>query len=247
MHIFDRPEDLHTGAAAYILRIVAEALQRRAMATLALTGGRTALHVYEAMVRDPSRERVDWSRVHVFWGDERAVPPDDRDSNFLMADQALLAGLPLPKSNVHRIAGERSPEEAATLYELEIRRVVGGDLPVLDLVLLSMGEDGHVASLFPGMTELDDDRRVALAVSGPKPPSARVSLTMRTINAARHIVVLVSGSSKAAALAQARGEAGEFGHPRLPAALLAPKNGHLSWLVDRDAAGELNDQMATSG
>ncbi len=145
--------------------------------------------------------QIDWSSVQVYWGDERCVPPDDPESNYLMARQALLDHVPLPAENVHRICGELEPEHAAQMYEAELRQVSpGAKIPRFDLVLLGLGEDGHTASLFPGSSALSETKRWVVSVEHTVPPPplvTRISLTLPVFNAAANLIFLVSGSGKA--------------------------------------------------
>ncbi len=246
MHIFETRAELERAAAHRMTEALTDALRHGAVATLVLTGGRTAQGVYGRLAQGQSPDLVDWSRVHVFWGDERVVPPESPDSNFRMAKRTLLAHLAVSEANVHRIAGERAPERAAARYEEEIRQVLGSGLPRFDVVLLSMGEDGHVASLFPGTEALREQERLVIPVTGPKPPVHRVTLTLKAINAARLILVLASGTAKATALARVH-RAGRGPDPRLPVSLLQPDVGNLVWMADRNAASELNHHVTTSG
>jgi len=196
--------------------------------TVALAGGSTPRRLYEMLAQQPLSDQVPWSRVHVFWGDERCVPPDHADSNYRMAREALLDRVPIPPGNVHRIRGEIDPQQAAADYAAELASVLGPD-GRLDLALLGMGDDGHTASLFPGSTALAERERNVVAVHVDKLQSWRVTLTLPTLNAARQVLFLVSGAGKAQALT--RVQAGE----RLPAGLVRPTDGHLIWLVDQQA------------
>ncbi len=173
---------------------------------VALSGGRIAVDLFQAVaaMETPGATSPDWESVEFFWGDERCVPPDDPDSNYHAASRTLLGPLGIPDSRIHRIAGELDPIEAARRASETLRSLapVGSDgVPVLDLVLLGMGEDGHIASLFPGAgPAVEGAREPFIAVIGPKPPPQRVTLTYPTLAAAREVWVLVSGSDKENAL-----------------------------------------------
>jgi 6-phosphogluconolactonase len=171
--------------------------------------------------------------VHVFWGDERCVPPDHPDSNYGMASRALLEPVEIPSENVHRILGELPPAEAAVAYRTELLEVLGEE-GRFDLILLGLGTDGHTASLFANTTAIEERERGVVAVYVRELTSWRVTLTLPVINAARQVVFLVSGAAKAPVLARVR--AGEA----LPAGMVQPEDGRLTWLVDRQAA-ELSD------
>lgn len=222
---------------------------------MALSGGTTPRGLYNLLADPgaPYRAAVPWDRTQVFFGDERQVPPDHPESNYRMANEALLQRVPIPEEHVHRIRGENpDPDRAAEEYE-EIQRDAfdcGPDgVPRFDLALLGLGPDGHVASLFPGSAALKETHRLAVAVTPAAPARARVTLTFPVFNAAACVLFLVSGPQKADALkrvlrgAAALGSGGGFvapgaapGAPPLPAALVRPGQGDLLWLVDRDAA-----------
>jgi 6-phosphogluconolactonase len=175
---------------------------------------------------------LDWSKVEVFWGDERAVPPTDAGSNYRMASEALLARVPIPAENVHRIEGERPPADAARAYA-----TVLGDRP-LDVVLLGMGNDGHVASLFPDTPDLTTTQERVIATRSPLPPTDRITLTLRAINHAAEVVFWVAGAAKAERVAEVFAQI-ERDAPKLPAALVRPCAGQLLWLLDAEAAARL--------
>jgi len=215
-----------------------DALAERGSFRVALAGGSTPRKLYALLVD----AAVDWSRVEVFFGDERCVAPDHADSNFRMAREALLAHVALPRENVHRIpAEEADPRRAARLYESELRAAFGcgpDDVPRFDLVLLGMGADGHTASLFPGTSALEERTALVAANWVEKLASARVTLTWRALNAARQVLFLVAGADKAAALREVL--EGPSDVQRLPAQGVRPEAGQLVWLVDRAAAARLS-------
>jgi 6-phosphogluconolactonase len=200
-----------------------------------LAGGSTPRRLY-ALLADPSAgygAALPWARTHVFFGDERAVPPHHRESNYGMARDALLARVPVPDENVHRIRGEEEAEAAAREYEDELRAFFGA-APRFDLVLLGMGADGHTASLFPGSSALDEPARWVVAPFVPALAVHRVTLTLRALDAASRIVFVVSGAEKAPALARIL--AGGPGAVSLPAGRVRAPAGSVLWLVDRSAA-----------
>jgi 6-phosphogluconolactonase len=198
---------------------------------LALAGGSTPRGAYERLaVRDLSEE-IEWRKVTVFFGDERRVPPDDPSSNYRMAKEALLDRVSIPAENVHRIEGELPAAAAAERYSVAL-----GTSP-LDFVLLGMGEDGHVASLFPGSAELDSVASV-LPASAPVPPHERVTLGLGAINRARTVALLVTGSGKASRVRDVFAERRD-GCRTLPAARVSPTNGDLHWFLDDAAAAHL--------
>lgn len=168
---------------------------------LALSGGRIVQPLFDAVVCESKLRSVDWSAVRFFWADERCVPSDHPDSNFLIASEALLAPLGIQPHLVHRIRGEIDPEQAAREAEEQLRTALAGD-PGLDLVLLGMGEDGHVASIFPDAPAATPGR-LYMRVTGPKPPPNRVTLTLLSIANAHRVWIVVSGPGKRHALQRA--------------------------------------------
>lgn len=232
-------------AAAELWVAAAAAIGASGRFAVALSGGTTPQRLYRLLGTDPYACRVDWSRVHAFWGDERGVAPDNPASNYRMASKALLTRVPIPAENVHRIRGEDEPAAAAAAYECDLReafatpdgppRLIPGSR--FDLVLLGMGEDGHIASLFPGTAAVREPARWVRAVVPADGSTARVTLTPAVINAAAEVVFLVSGRAKAATLRRVR--EGPYQPDALPAQIVAPRAGRLRWLVDADAASDL--------
>lgn len=233
LHIFPDPPALAHAAAGRFVELAQAAIDARGQFFVALAGGSTPRPTYRTLASEPFARRVDWTYVHVFWGDERCVPPDHPDSNYRMARESLLDHVPIPDGNVHRIKGEVVPDWAASSYEMELEQVLGPD-GRLDLILLGLGEDGHTASLFPDTTVLEEQEYAVDALYLGRLGTWRVTLTLPVINNARHVIFLVTGTEKADVLARVR--AGES----LPAALVQPAEGELIWLVDRDAAGKLD-------
>lgn len=236
---FADPAALAAGAAREVTRIVRAAVADRGTCALVLAGGSTPRRLYEALAGEPYRSEIDWSKIQLFWGDERCVPADDCASNYAMARQALLSRIPIAERAVHRIAGELEPERAASLYEEELRRLVGGAVPRLDLVLLGLGADGHTASLFPSASNAPDEERLVIATLSPEPPRHRVTLTPRVLNFARTVMFLVHGEEKAGVVREVI--AHDMGGPpsRLPAANVRPLDGTLLWFLDSAAASAL--------
>jgi 6-phosphogluconolactonase len=231
--VYEDANEVARAAADEFARTVAGVLADHAHALVSLAGGNTPKAMYKLMATPALRDRVEWPRVEIFFGDERCVPPDHADSNYRMAREALLDHVPLAADHVHRILGERAPAEAAAAYETVLRRVTGASLespPVLDLVLLGMGPDGHTASLFPGTPVLQERQALAAAVYVQKLESWRVTLTLPVLSAAAHVMLTVVGVDKADALATALLE---------PQGALPVQQVHAAqelWLVDRAAA-----------
>lgn len=213
------------------------AVRARERFTVALSGGSTPVPLFRLLAASPLRERLPWDRTHVFWGDERCVPPDDPASNYGLARTHLLSRVPIPAPNVHRMRGEDPPDQAAAAYEAELRAAFAlpeDGVPCLDLVLLGLGEDGHTASLFPGTPALHEMERLVAAPFVERLGAHRLTLTLPVLNAARAILVLVAGAEKAEALRDSL-EPPKGARP-LPFHRIAARGGRLTWLVDADAA-----------
>ncbi|HVF55355.1 MAG TPA: 6-phosphogluconolactonase [Pyrinomonadaceae bacterium] len=238
VEVFDDAGEVARAAANRFVELARAAVASKGTFAVALAGGSTPRSVYELLAGEEFRGAVEWGSVHVFFGDERCVPPDDADSNYRMANEALLSRVPIPTENVHRIRGESDAAANASLYEDEMRAFFGDvDWPRLDLVFLGMGEDGHTASLFPGTEALAETRAWVVANWVEKLGAWRVTLTAPTINHAAHIVFIVNGAAKAARLAEVI--KGERRPAELPAQLVRPIDGILEWLVDRAAAASV--------
>jgi 6-phosphogluconolactonase len=238
--VFEDAESVARTAAARIAELARGATGARGLFTIALSGGSTPRRVFELLAREEFRESLDWPSVHVFFGDERMVPPDHAESNYRMASEALLSRVSIPAENIHRMKGEGDAAANARQYEDELRDFFGDSAqPRFDLVMLGMGDDGHTASLFPSTAALEETRAWVAANWVEKLSAWRVTLTAPAINAARHVLFLVNGAGKAARLREVLG--GERDPARLPSQLIAPEDGALEWFVDRAAAAALAD------
>lgn len=231
---YESPQRLAEAAARLFVEGAAGAIAERGRFAVALAGGSTPKATYEVLARDHA-EDVDWQNVHAFFGDERTVPPDHEDSNYRMAREALLDIVPV--GSVHRMRGELPPDEAAALYEEDLKEFFTEVPPVLDLVMLGIGSDGHTASLFPGTAALEVAGRLAMANPVPKLDTTRLTLTAPVLNAAREVRFLVAGADKAEVLAEIL--EGEADPREYPAKLVRPPGGP-TWMVDRAAAGALH-------
>jgi 6-phosphogluconolactonase len=229
LDVYADKERLAEAAARLFVERAQRSIDGTGRFAVALAGGSTPQRAYE-LLADAHRDDLDWGKVHVFFGDERGVPPDHEDSNYRMANEALLSRVPV--GSAHRMRGELPPPEAAADYERELRGFFGGP-PVFDLVMLGIGEDGHTASLFPRTPALDATDRLAAANPVEKLGTTRLTLTAPTINASREVVFVVAGGGKAEALKEIlEGDA----DPRdYPAKLIRPA-GDPTWMVDRAAA-----------
>jgi 6-phosphogluconolactonase len=235
---------MHAAADAFVSS-AAQAIRASGRCVVALSGGSTPKRLFALLAADPYATRIDWPHIHLLWGDERCVPPDDPQSNYRMTREALLDHVPVPQANVHRIRGEDSPAAAADAYERELRemfRTPSGPPQLtpgarFDLILLGMGDNGHTASLFPGLTAVREATRWVMAEYVGEVSMWRVTLTPVVINAAAEIVFLASGSEKAAMLQRVL--EGPHQPDALPAQVVAPRDGRLRWLIDADAAARL--------
>jgi 6-phosphogluconolactonase len=232
-------------AAKRVVAIAEEAVARCGRFTVALSGGSTPKRLYSLLADEPYRTRLPWRETHIFWGDERAVPPDHPDSNFGMARATLLSRVPIPANQVHRMQAERADlDEAAGEYQAEIAKTFAAqppdEPPAFDLILLGLGTDGHTASLFPYTRALRETRRWVAPNYIPTLKANRLTLTTPILNRASMILFLISGIEKAAAF-----QAVLQGPPapeRLPAQLIRPIAGRLVWLIDQAAASRLGEK-----
>ncbi|MGC1962604.1 MAG: 6-phosphogluconolactonase [Candidatus Sulfotelmatobacter sp.] len=234
------PQDLFQAAADEVLRAATHAVAERGRFTIALSGGSTPRSMYTLIAANAS-VTLPWDRMFFFFGDERHVPPDDPESNYRMANESLLAKVPVPPANVFRIPAENPDAEAAEMYEQTLRKffaLAAGEFPRFDLILLGIGPDGHTASLFPETVALQEKTRLVVANWVEKLNTSRITLTLPVLNHARCIAFLVSGIDKAAALHEVL--EGKAPGEKYPSKLVQPSEGKLIWFVDRAAASELS-------
>ena len=225
------------GAAEFFIRLAGESIKTRGRFSVALSGGATPKMLYEALASAELIARVNWNRVYVFWGDERCVPPGDRESNYRLAYEALLLHAPIPPENVHRIHGELPPERAAQMYAkrlTEFFSLIEFELPRFDLILLGLGTDGHIASIFPGSSALRETSRMVVEQYVEQLDSWRVTITPPVINRAANVAFIVSGSEKAVVLREVLN--GPYRPERYPAQMINLIAGNLTWFLDDDAA-----------
>lgn len=244
LRVVDSAGALYRSVAKEFLHQAFVAIREGNTFTIALAGGNTPRSAYEQIAaswKGAPGGTLNWSRVHLFWGDERHVPPDDPQSNYRMARETLIDRVPIPPENVHPIQSALpDPHEAASHYAAEIRdffQLGPGELPRFDLVLLGMGADGHTASLFPGSDALEARERLAVAAWIENLRAWRITLTLSVINNAANVIVLVSGREKAETLRTVL--EGPETQPLLPAHRIRPTSGSLLWIADREAASLL--------
>ncbi|MFA7634146.1 MAG: 6-phosphogluconolactonase [Thiohalomonadaceae bacterium] len=236
IHISTDPAALYQAAAERLLELGNHAIAERGSFHLALAGGSTPRGLYALLSQQA--ERIDWTRVQLYFGDERCVSPEHQDSNYRMVRDSLLDHLPI-QPQIHRMRGELPPSEAAAYYA----KVLAQHLPAtgFDLVLLGLGTDGHIASLFPGSNSLHEQQQTVLADFVGKMDSWRLSLTLPVLNQARHIMLLVSGVQKARVISQVLNS-----NPTehlFPVQRLKPR-GTLEWFIDEPAASLLDNGHA---
>lgn len=243
LRLFTDVDAINYAAAQRWMQLAEAAIAARGKFHVALSGGSTPRALYRRLANPDFANRIAWDRVHVYFGDERAVPPDHPDSNYRMAKEALFDHVPIPPAQIHRIEGERADaQEAAARYA----QLLTSRLPLsaqgvvqFDLLLLGVGADGHIASLFPGTPALHERARLAVAVFVEKLASWRITITLPVIDHARHAAILVSGAGKAAILSElSRGRR----TPPYPVQLINPR-GVLEWFVDAAAASQLPDEL----
>lgn len=241
--VVESPAALAEAAAALFVALAAHVIQDSGRFSVALSGGTTPKSLYAMLASDCYAGRVDWSRVQLFWGDERCVPSDDPLSNYRMVRETLIDHVPIPDENVHRIRGEDDPTSAAAAYEGKLRNFFGISVgpPMrsarFDLVLLGMGRDGHTASLFPGVAAVSEQKRWVMEVSVADESMKRITCTPVVFNTAASVVFLVAGASKGATLRQVL--EGPHQPLVLPAQVIAAVGGSARWFVDADAASSL--------
>ena len=228
--IFDDAEQFASRGAAWIAGQIAA---KNGRFRVALTGGETPRALYRELGAR-FRDSVDWTSVEFFWGDERFVPPESPANNYRMARETLLVQVPVPEENIHPMPTSGDPDEAAWTYEATLKSIYGANLldparPLFDLVLLGLGDDGHICSLLPGSPALEERRRWSVPVTQGR-PEMRITLTYAPIQSSRVTAFLVVGGKKAEAVRAVRA-----GDSALPGARLRPE-GELVWLLDRAAA-----------
>ena len=223
--------DLFHAAAHKVAEIISECERKKPTCAIALSGGSTPKRLYELLARGEGGA-IDWKRVHVFFSDERNVPPEDLESNYRMAKESLFAGGLVPEANIHRIHGEYSADEAARSYQEEIEKVLGTD-PAFDLILLGLGPDGHTASLFPESPALKEDVSLVAANRVDRLKSNRITFTYRLLNHADCVIFLASGSDKTKIVRAVLSGEGDY-----PSQRVKPTNGELIWMLDKDSASQ---------
>jgi 6-phosphogluconolactonase len=244
IRIFKDLERLGRHAAELFVGQAKQAINERGRFLVALNGGNTPTRFFQLLAVE-HRDHLDWDSVHVFWGDERCVPPDDPGSSYGQAREMLLSYVPIPDSNIHRVDTSFPPAEAAKEYAHLLQEFIAPplDVPRFDLVYLGMGEDGHTASLFPGSPVDVTEAVIPVTANYQDRPANRVTMTQLVFNQARMVVFMATGEKKANALAEVLSD--RYNPTLYPAQRIDPKNGQLIWLIDEGVAGKLPRGLKT--
>ena len=242
IRIFKNLENLSKEAANLFLEKSTDSIAERGRFLVALNGGSTPARLFQ-LLGSEYKEKVDWKKVHVFWGDERCVPPDDPGSSYGQARDLLLSHVSIPEVNIHRVEGELTPAEASKEYATTLKEFASLPLefPRFDLVYLGMGEDGHTASLFPGSPTEVTEPVLSVTAQYQERPANRVTLTPVVFNQARAVAFMATGEKKAVTLAEVLGD--RFNPEKYPVQRINPKHGELIWLVDEEAASKLPREL----
>ncbi|KAK7407439.1 hypothetical protein VNO78_09362 [Psophocarpus tetragonolobus] len=249
LRIHESLDELRTDLADYVAELSEASVKERGVFAIALSGG-SLIGLMGKLCEAPYNKTVDWSKWYIFWADERVVAKNHTDSNYKLAKDGLLSKVPIVPSHVHSINDSVSAEEAADDYEFVIRQLVKSrvvnvseisDCPKFDLVLLGLGPDGHVASLFPSHPALNESEEwVTFITDSPRPPPERITFTLPVINSASNVAVVVTGESKAEPVHLAIDDV-RPDFPLIPARLVQPTMGKLVWFLDKLAASKLED------
>lgn len=231
--------DVAQAVADLFIDVGQTALEDRGNFHVALSGGTTPRAAFTLIGEEPRRSSLSWADVHVYFGDERCVPPDDEQSNYRMAERTFLTSVAIPPANVHRMRGEIDPKEAAAEYARTLRANLG-DRPRFDLILLGLGPDGHTASLFPGSPPDADDDQLVRGVYAQSQMMWRITMTPRVLNGARLVAFALEGTEKSDIFAKVF--EGPVDPVKYPAQIVHPVDGRLLWILDRAACGHLENQ-----
>lgn len=237
MNIYDSKEKLSEGLASWICDLIKSTLQSQEFFTLALSGGETPQMLYKKLASEEYKEKINWKRVHIFWGDERAVPFDDDRNNAKMAFKNLVSHVDIPQAQVHKMRVDIEPLFSAKDYENVLQTYFGNTQKSFDLILLGIGDDGHTLSLFPGSPIIEETEHWVNAVYNEKQKMYRITLMPSIVNKASHIAFMVTGGNKSEILHSII--EGQYEPNILPAQIIKPENGVLHWFLDKEAAEKL--------
>ncbi len=238
IHAYPNKEKLVAATTERMVNSIGQAIQQNGLCNMVLSGGNTPGGVFSLLASSTYRDRVEWGKLHLFWSDERMVPPEHQDSNFRLVRETLLDHIKIPDGNIHRIRGEIAPEEAAAEYAALMHGHFNDNPPRFDLMLLGLGEDGHTASLFPETGAVEECEKYAIAVFVPKLNTWRVTLTLPVINAAKEILFLVSGKPKSEMVQRIMSN--KQPAKEVPATMVNPQNGEIHWMLDSEAMVLIN-------
>ncbi|RYG04850.1 MAG: 6-phosphogluconolactonase [Chitinophagaceae bacterium] len=236
LHICEDVNDLSKQTAVWIGAIIKQTLQKQDRFTIALSGGSTPQKLHGLLAAYPFKEEIDWSKVHVFWGDERAVPFEDSRNNAKMAFDTLLDHVTVPMGQIHVMRTDIDPVESAEEYQKVLEKYFSETGFTFDLVLLGMGDDGHTLSLFPGTPVVHEDKAWTAAYYLAPQEMYRITLTAPIVNRAAHVAFLTAGAGKAPALKEVL--EGEYNPDKYPSQVIKP-TGELHWFIDKAAAADL--------
>ncbi len=241
IHVQRDAEGVSLAAAELVVLAAKQAIETQDAFYIALSGGGTPKRLYQHLASDAYQQQIDWQKVHIYFGDERSVSPEDPESNYRMAREAFLDKSTIPESQIHRMEGERADlAQAAADYAERLQALpVSNGLPQFDLILLGMGDDGHTASLFPGTAALTEKKKTVVAHTIPQMNTQRLTLTYPVINNAHQVMVLAAGANKASRLEEVLVSAPEG---KYPIQGVKPK-GILNWLLDQAAAAKLPKRL----
>lgn len=231
--IFPTPKKVVKSLAKGMFKFMAESKQKRF--DIALSGGKTPALLFDILV-DKYHDKLPWERIHLWWGDERCVPPDSNESNYKMTFDHLISRVSIPDDNIHRIKGEKIPEKEANDYSEQIKKHLNsrGNWPVFDLIILGLGNDGHTASIFPYQMDILSHDKVCTVTEHPLSGQKRITLTGKVLNNANRLFFLVTGKSKSMRISEIMND--DDAAKLLPAYYVEPENGEIVWYIDDDAA-----------
>lgn len=234
--IYKSPKKVYKALAKEFYKITLSSKQSRF--NVVLSGGSSPLGLFDR-IADKFADKINWERIHLWWGDERCVSPENNASNFFHSKEHLISKVSIPEENIHRIRGEEDPEEEAERYSNEIMENINyrGEDPVFDIVILGIGEDGHTASIFPDQLELFEEEKICAASQHPLSGQNRITLTGRVLNNASIVCFLVTGDKKAQRIAEIMND--DEAAKLLPAYYISPKNGKLIWFIDEAAGAKI--------
>jgi 6-phosphogluconolactonase len=241
VRIFTRPEIMADSLAEEFYRSVIEQFTKQQTLYIALSGGNTPLLFFSNLSAfDQSKKnKIDWKRIHFFWGDERCVPPDSEESNFGNANRVLFSLIDIPKENVHRILGENDPDKEVSRYtDLLLKTVpLKHGIPIFDWVFLGVGEDGHTASIFPDQINVVNSEKLCVITKHPESGQSRITMTGKILNLAKRVTFMATGEEKATVVKQIVNN--EAPSRKYPAALIKPQYGRIDWFLDTEAADQI--------